>query len=390
MFLIPALLLITGTSANVAEMQRRLDRVTAATESRLAAVETARFLVQSAGEKPKPELWREITAMVEQLEAGGEPFERKTGDLRQAYRSTVDGTLQPYRLYVPSVVDPEQSYPLLVVLHGHHGDENSYFDVYRDPATGQRALLRLAEERGYFVVAPRGRGPGSRYTGDAEQDVLDVIDRVTALYPIDEKQIFLSGHSSGGVGAWKIGFRFAKRFAALAAVGSAFRYQPAELSRLPLRENSDKPLLYVQGRQDRLATNGYAANLVDFLGPRLQNFVYREFPDGHNSLGTTSLPTVFDFFDAVRNGDSLMASDTVSPPVRLAKAQHASRSRVTRSARGAKSRMSKSRLSKSKSSKPSLSKRSSISARGGVRKPVVAYKRYAARNAPAARSRLRR
>ncbi|MEZ5352591.1 MAG: alpha/beta fold hydrolase [Bryobacteraceae bacterium] len=321
MLLIPALLLlITGTSPNPAELHRRLDHLTVETESRLAAVETARQWLQAAGKKPKRDEWGAIATLVDQLESGGDPFDGQTGDLRQAYRSTVDGTLQPYRVFVPPNLEPERSYPLLVVLHGHHGDENSYFDKYRDRATGERTLLRLAEDRGYFVVAPRGRGPGSRYTDEAEQDVLDVIDRVSALYPIDERQIFLSGHSSGGVGTWKIGFRFAQRFAALAAVGSAFRYQPAELSRLPLADSPAKPLLYVQGRQDHLATNRYAANLVDFLGPRLQNFVYKEFPDGHNSLGTTSLPTVFDFFDSVRQGDELMSSDTVSPPKLVAAA----------------------------------------------------------------------
>ncbi|MEZ5403021.1 MAG: alpha/beta fold hydrolase [Bryobacteraceae bacterium] len=380
MFLIPALLLITSTTQNQAELNRRLDRVTAETPSRLAAVETARFLVQS-GEKKKRKSgggeWKEAVALIEALEAGGDPLQGRTGDMHQAYRSTLDGTIQPYRLYAPTSLEAERTYPLLVVLHGHHGDENSYFDLYRDRATGDRMLLRLAEERGYFVVAPRGRGPGTRYTGDAEQDVLDVIDRVTALYPIDESQIYLSGHSSGGVGTWKIGFRFAQRFAALAAVGSAFRYQPAELSRLPLTENNDKPLLYVQGRQDRLATNRYAANLVDFLGPRLQNFVYKEFPDGHNSLGATSLPTVFDFFDSVRRGDPLMESDTVSPQPVLVAARNKSRVsyRSTRKVRSSK----RTRASaKHRTSKRTMS-----------RKSVTAYKKQGTKRLPRPKVRAR-
>ncbi len=375
MFLIPALLLlITGTAPNTAGMHRRLDHVTAETESRLAAVETTRHLLQAAGDKPKPEQWNEVTRLVEQLEAGGDPFAGKTGDLRQAYRSTIDGTLQPYRVYVPQTLEAERTYPLLVVLHGHHGDENTYFDKYVDRATGTRTLLRLAEERGYFVVAPRGRGPGSRYTNEAEQDVLDVIDRVTALYPINERQIFLSGHSSGGIGTWKIGFRFAQRFAALAAVGSAFRHQPAELSRLPLQENASKPLLYVQGRQDRLATNGYARNLVSFLGPQLQNFVYKEFPDGHNSLGTTSLPTVFDFFDSVRQGETLMASDTVSAPQLMAAAK---RRPVTGYRSSSKRRVSPSRTQKAplrakrSTAAPKLTAKKSARSRSTPRKKSI-------------------
>jgi predicted esterase len=249
-----------------------------------------------------------------------------TGDQKLTFRATADGEVRRYRLYVPENLDPERRYPLLVVLHGYHGNENSYFDKYRQRGTSRPVLLDLAEERGYIVIAPRARRQKPLYAGKNEQDVLDLIDLVSSKYPVHSEQIFLTGHSSGGVGTWKIGFRFAARFAALAAVGSAFRHQPDELGRLPLAGSPGMPLLYVQGRRDRLATNRMAANLVDFLGPRLQNFVYREFPDGHNTLGVASLPTVFDFFDSVRNGADLMPSHTVSPLAPAAKSSTKKRS----------------------------------------------------------------
>jgi predicted esterase len=235
--------------------------------------------------------------------ASGLGAELATGDMRLEFTSPVDATVQPYRLYVPPGIAASGAYPLVIVLHGHRGDENTYFDRYLDRVTGEPAIKKLARERGYIVAAPR------RYQHEYEADVLWIVDRVAEVYPIRGNEIFLTGHSSGGVGTWQLGYRHPQRFAALAAVGSAFAMQPAVLDRLIRPEHAAKPMLYCQGTRDALVPNRGASRLVDSLRGRLPNFVYREFPDPHGSLGATSLPTVFDFFDAVRDQTPLMASD---------------------------------------------------------------------------------
>ncbi|MFN7921180.1 MAG: PHB depolymerase family esterase [Bryobacteraceae bacterium] len=222
--------------------------------------------------------------------------------VRRDFESPVDGSVQPYRLYVPpeSAQDP---LPLVVVLHGAHGDENTYFDRYLNPRTGERVLESLARERGYIVASPR------RYQGEYERDVLAMIDDIAESHPVRRDQVFLTGHSSGGVGTWHIGYRNPQRFAALAAVGSAFTAQPYLLHSIIRPAQYGKPMMYVQGVRDELVPNRQARALVTAMQPQLSNFVYREFPDAHGSLGTTSLPAVFDFFDSVRNEQPVMESD---------------------------------------------------------------------------------
>ena len=119
------------------------------------------------------------TAIVDALDQGRDPFAGKAWRLRKAYRSGVDNTLQPYRIFIPASYNGSKPTPLLVALHGMGGDENSMFDGYR------RTLKREAERVGFIVACPKGRDSASMYRGSAEQDVLDVMAEVERDYKID-------------------------------------------------------------------------------------------------------------------------------------------------------------------------------------------------------------
>ena len=99
-------------------------------------------------------------AILTALDAGKDPFGGKHGDSHRAYRSAVDNTLQPYRLFVPEKYDAIQAHPAGGALHGMGGDENSMFDSY-----GNGLLKREAERLGFLVVCPKGRDTASMYRG---------------------------------------------------------------------------------------------------------------------------------------------------------------------------------------------------------------------------------
>jgi predicted esterase len=151
-------------------------------------------------------------AIVDAVAAGKDPFAGKHGDLRKAYLSHVDKTLQPYRLFVPAVYDGAKPLPLMVALHGMGGDENSMFDQYG------KELPVDAEKAGFIVVAPKGRGTASMYRGSAEQDVLDAMAEVERDYKVDKSRVYLMGHSMGGFGTWSIAMDHPELFAALGPI----------------------------------------------------------------------------------------------------------------------------------------------------------------------------
>lgn len=121
-----------------------------------------------------------------------------------AYRSAVDGSAQPYTLYLPERYDARKKYGLIVTLHGFTGDEY-----------GQAWHLGKLHPEDFIVVAPFGRGD-LNYCSIGELDVLEVLDRVQRTYSVDPDRTYLTGTSMGGYGAWRIGQFFADRFAAIA------------------------------------------------------------------------------------------------------------------------------------------------------------------------------
>lgn len=128
------------------------------------------------------------------------------GDTARKFKSSFDGSEQPYRFFVPSSYDNGKPYPLLVVLHGKWVDQNAWFDY--------TPVKNHAEKEGYVVAAPFGRGDYF-YRGAAEQDVLDIISEAKKLCNIDSARVYLMGHSMGGWGTWWIGLRNPDLFAAI-------------------------------------------------------------------------------------------------------------------------------------------------------------------------------
>src|SRR5262249_13815828 len=139
------------------------------------------------------------SATLDRIEKGEDPLRARRGDIQWAYRSAVDDTVQPYRFYIPTDYDAKKEWPMVVALHGMGGDENSFFTGYDNGA-----IRRAAEERGYIVVCPKGRGPYSMYLATAERDVIDVISEMKRDFSIDDDRVYLMGHSMGGYGSWSI------------------------------------------------------------------------------------------------------------------------------------------------------------------------------------------
>lgn len=216
--------------------------------------------------------------------AGRDPFAGQTGDIRKAYRSPVDETLQPYRLFIPSAYDGSQPVPLLIALHGMGGDENSMFDGY------EGRLKQEAEKRGILVAAPKGRNPASMYRDTAEKDVLDVLAEVRRDYRIDPRRIFLMGHSMGAYGTWSIAVNHPDLFTALGPVSGGGA--PAGMAKI-----KHIPQYVVHGDNDKTVSVEQSRGMVAAAKALSAPVTYVEVPGGsHSDIVVPNFAPMLDYF----------------------------------------------------------------------------------------------
>jgi predicted esterase len=171
---------------------------------------------------------------------GGRALAAEGRDLHLSYRSGIDQSQQPYRLYVPSAYDERQALPLVLALHGTGGDENTLFDGYPGGA-----LQRAGEKLGVFVASPRGGSGGpTEFRGLGEYDVLAVLHDIQQRYRVDATRIYLTGHSMGGTGSAYLALHHPDRFAAAAPLSAAYSFPWLA------RNARQVPFLWIGGASD--------------------------------------------------------------------------------------------------------------------------------------------
>jgi predicted esterase len=200
-----------------------------------------------------------------QAEAGRDVLAARSGFFRRAFRSKVDGTLQPYSVRIPTGYDPHggRKYPLIVFLHGSASNENTL------------AQFDFLSEGNCIELAPRGRGPSNAFTRDhAQEDIEEAIDAVIQSYPIDEKRIILTGFSMGGYGVYRTFYEHPDRYKALAVFSGApnlgRQYFPGEdhpnfLQDRYLEKFKGMSMFIFHGRDDRNCPFAQAQQVVQKL-----------------------------------------------------------------------------------------------------------------------------
>ncbi len=168
------------------------------------------------------EWYEEIKILFESVEKG-KPALFPLGSIgRYAHRSEIDGTLQPYTVYIPINYDENTPAALFVSLHGSGVDEVSYAygmaqvlgpgrprmdEMNRIERMDRRSRMGRMDRRDLpqmIMIAPQARGLSDWYLGNSGKDVIECIHHIKSLYNIDEENIILEGFSMGGYGAWRL------------------------------------------------------------------------------------------------------------------------------------------------------------------------------------------
>ena len=243
----------------------------------------------------------------------------------------------PYSVYVSSKVKKDQKAPLIVTLHGLGAPQTIMMGA---------AAIDLAEEGGYVLVAPMGyntsgwygspafapgagkgngkgapdgakgapatKGPG----GDAakakggfgggnqpenlrelsEKDTMNVIAMVRKEFNIDDKRMYIMGHSMGGAGALFLGSKYANMFAAVGAEAPAAFWQTRKETLQPMKD-AGVPVMIVHGDIDEVVNVSNSHGWVDAMKDLNMQYEYVEQPGiTHGPVIQSGLKPIYEFF----------------------------------------------------------------------------------------------
>ena len=223
----------------------------------------------------KPRLHLVISTIGEQQEFDlPVTVRRKDEPFFTTHRSRIDGSVQPMTLLVPPRDDSQRAYPLVVALHGAKGCLIGHaFSVKPD----------------FIIVAPHGRGQ-TGYRDFGEVDIFEAIDEVRKRYRIDEDRIYLTGHSMGGGGTFRLAVRYPHLWAAVAPMASAGA-RPFEW----LRNLLHIPTLFYHGSEDEVVPVQMAREAANYIRQLGYNFRYEEV-EGKPHWWGVDFPEMFAFF----------------------------------------------------------------------------------------------
>lgn len=130
----------------------------------------------------------------------------RSGVIIKEYQARNDGSTQEYSVYIPRSYTPERRWPLVVAMHGLGGQHT---DVINNAA-----YQILAEQRGFIMLSPSGRGRRNFFRGPGEEAALRAIEEVRRAYNIDPDRISLTGVSMGGSSSMHLALHYPDRWAA--------------------------------------------------------------------------------------------------------------------------------------------------------------------------------
>jgi poly(3-hydroxybutyrate) depolymerase len=238
----------------------------------------------------------------------------------------------PYSLYVSTKVTKDKKAPLVVSLHGLGATQTIMMT---------KAAVDLAEEGGYILVSPlgyntggwygspvintngrgRGRGAGAapgQGGGNAptaappaprpenppnlaelsEKDVMNVIAMVRKEFNVDDKRMYLMGHSMGGAGTIFLGSKYASMWAAIGAEAPAdFMLNNTRTEILQRMKDASLPVMIVQGDMDEAVPVTNTRMWVDTMKELKLNYEYVEQPGvTHGPVIESGLKPIYAFF----------------------------------------------------------------------------------------------
>ena len=153
-----------------------------------------------------------------------------------------DGTVIPYRYYLPEGYDPSKKYPIVLYMHGNgsRGMDNERH-LRSDGAALHKAIFRSKYD--CIILAPQctdksmwcdirsAAGTAAffeREIGIELRAAAELYDKFVSEYSVDTDRQYFIGMSCGGAAAWELMYHYPSKFTAVIPISGALGWDGAE------------------------------------------------------------------------------------------------------------------------------------------------------------------
>lgn len=154
--------------------------------------------------------------------------EDQPGVQRTAQLNTQVKVQMSYLLYLPKDYEKQESWPLLLFLHGsgERGDDLELVKVHGPPK-----LIAAGKDFPFIVVSPQC--PKDRWWEPIE--LVALLNDLSDKYKVDHDRIYVTGLSMGGFGTWQLASYAPDRLAAIVPIcGGGEKYWAKKFLHIPV------------------------------------------------------------------------------------------------------------------------------------------------------------
>jgi predicted peptidase len=199
-----------------------------------------------------------------------------------------DGTVIPYRYYLPEGYDESKKYPIVLYMHGNgsRGTDNERH-LRSVGAALHTAIFR--SEYDCIILAPQctdrsmwcdirsAAGAASffdRGMGTELRAAVELYDRFVSEHSVDTDRQYFVGVSCGGAAAWELMYRYPSKFTAAIPIAGALEWDGAE--KYAESAVGDTAVWTFHGTADKTCNVNATRTLYSYLSNAGVNIKYTE------------------------------------------------------------------------------------------------------------------